>query len=90
MKAIYIKGLPTEQSSGNHIPKKEAVNNELNQIFLNDSTDSDFLGFELDLGTIFNSEDDSDVEFLGFDLNLNTIFESDDDSAIEFYGFNSS
>ena len=87
MKTIYIKGLPTEQSSGNHIPKKDAETNDLNQIFLNDSTDSEFHGFELDLVTIFNTEDNLDEEFYGFDLNLKEIFSSSFDSDKEFFGF---
>jgi len=63
MKNEYIKSLPTEQSTGNHI-KKKTETNEMYQIFMNDSTDSEFFGFDLDLDTIFASE--SDHDFLGF------------------------
>ena len=64
MKNEYINSLPSEQSSGNHITKKAPQTNELYQIFMNDSTDSEFFGFDLDLDTIFASE--SDYNFLGF------------------------
>ena len=66
MKNLYLKTLPTEQSSGNHIPPKKAVTNELGQIFLDESTNSEFLGFSIDLGQILDSETDSEAEFFGF------------------------
>ena len=86
MKKVYIESYPTEQSSGKHIVKKSIENNELKDIFLNESTDSEFFGFDLELDVIFNSHDDSDSEFYGFELELGTIFDTDD-NLDEFHGF---
>ena len=86
MKTLYIKSLPSKQSSGNHITITNNLSNSLQQIFLNESTNSDFLGFDLELDVIF-STDDSDYDFYGFDLELATIFNAEDDIE-DFHGFN--
>ena len=53
MKKSYIKCFPTKQSENNHIlgQRNETETddrNDLLDIFLNESTDSNFLGFELE------------------------------------------
>lgn len=89
MKNIYIDSLPTEMSSGRHIlnnntlPSSESTT--LEQIFLDETPNEDFPGFELSLRQIFLNETPIE-DFLGFDLSLNHIF-LEKTSHEEFLGF---
>ena len=75
MKNLYIKQLPTKQSTGNHIPPKKDKRSELEQIFLDESSNSEFLGFDLE------TEDDLDYDSVsessGFNLELDQTLHSE-------------
>ena len=70
MKKTYIGTLPTDLSSGNHIPKPSDSQSknykELKALFLEDDVDTEFFGFDLSLQQIFLSDDSSENDFLGF------------------------
>ena len=94
MKKKYISALPTKHSTSKRIfVKKNGLDHQgksLQEIFFDDSSDEEsFLGFELDLRCIFDTDSDLDEEFLGFNnsKNLHSIFYSDSDSEEEFSGF---
>ena len=90
MKSIYIDSLPKEMSKRKHFSKNKESNAkaaELRQIFFDETPTAEFLGFDLTLERILDSDFDSDSEFLGFDLSLRQLFDSHDDSDNEFYGF---
>ena len=73
MKKKFISSLPTKQSKRKKFDLdkndgKPSDEIDLYNLFMNESTDEEFLGFDLDLNYIFNSDTDSEEEFLGFSM----------------------
>ena len=92
IKKKFISALPDKESKTKKFDpttKTETIEKDnLHHLFSEVSLDEEFLGFDLDLNTIFHSDSDSDEEFHGFgNPNSVSIFISDLDSEEEFYGF---
>ena len=71
MKSHYLNEFPTEFSTKQIFSKKEVdqmmkKRNELNALFQDNEDETDFLGFDLELGHIFASDSSITDEFFGF------------------------